>query len=368
MNASLSTRHSSHPLTEHKHAELRRRVRQTLEQTPSYRKLPPREQSEIAANMVKTMAFLSEAGVSPDMLPMVAAQAVDPKQMADAVKQGQGTGKDFSGGASREGGAVMAKLVKDVDFPKFVKGLIDGVFTSIVDSSIKQMQEYGKFLESVVKSVEEFANENYSDEDAREYATQKAPGALTRNDKGMLELTESDSGESMPPDFAALFGMSEAPDLEDEAGEGRLVQAAKVQMARQKQQLLATMALLGINRIIVTEGEIKASVMFKVDATDTAHTDTATDQAHTDTSYASSHSAKRSRSFWGTDSSSQSSHNVNTTVNTDHATTGSTSDSRLDSSAKLTGSVTVKFKSETFPLERMASPMELASLNQKAQK
>jgi len=37
-----------------------------------------------------------------------------------------------------------AKLVADVDFPDFVSNLINGVFDAIVDTSIKQMEAYGR--------------------------------------------------------------------------------------------------------------------------------------------------------------------------------------------------------------------------------
>ena len=42
-----------------------------------------------------------------------------------------------------------------------------------------------------------------------------------------------------------------------------------------------------------------------------------------------------------------------------------TSSSSLEAQAKLTGSVTVKFRSETFPLERFASSEQLGFVNDK---
>jgi hypothetical protein len=241
---------------------------------------------------------------------------------------------------------------------------------SIVESSIHQMQEYGKFLESVVKSVEEFANEHVEDGAAQDYLVSKFPGAV---DKKVVDgiaqvVLNDDMEEGTMPDFQSLLNLASKPDLDDENVGKQLVQGAKIQMAKQKQQLLATMALLGINRIVVTEGEIKASVMFDVSSTDTAHKDSGMTRDHTDTHYDYESEWAQKRNIWGTERSGSSSGSVNTKVNTSHAQANTSSDSRLETHAKLTGSVLVRFKSETFPLEKMSSPMELASVTEKSQK
>lgn len=52
---------------------------------------------------------------------------------------------------------------KAVDFPKFVAGLIDGVFGAIVDASIQQMEAYASLLADVAKIVDEFVSESESE-------------------------------------------------------------------------------------------------------------------------------------------------------------------------------------------------------------
>ena len=47
-----------------------------------------------------------------------------------------------------------------------------------------------------------------------------------------------------------------------------LVPAARTQLATSRQQLLATMVMLGINRIVVTDGKISAKVMYDFQARD----------------------------------------------------------------------------------------------------
>jgi hypothetical protein len=231
------------------------------------------------------------------------------------------------------------------------------------------MQEFAKFLESVVKSVDQFAREETDPDEARDYVAGKFPNALERkqgSDGASRLAYKPDLDDKDMPDFQSLFGLSEKPDLEDAEGEEKLVHAGRLEMAKQRQQLLATMVLLGINRIVVTDGEIRASVMFDVKSEDTAHADDRRTNTTEDSTREFEAQSESKRSFWGTSGSSKYKSKLHTKVSTDFSSTGSSSDSRLESHAKLTGNVLVKFKSETFPLERMASPMELASLNQKA--
>lgn len=327
-------------------------VRDTLARSRSYRQLDPCAQQEVAENLEKTIRFLQEAGAPPELARGLAV-----------------------GEAANAAADVTKKLVRDVNFPDFVKGLIQGVFTSIVESSVHQMQEYAKFLESVVKSVDQFARDEVHPEEARDYLTSKYPKALqkTRTEDGESKLEiKPDVEEKDMPDFGAQFNLGESPDLGDKDGEAKLVGAAQREIAKQRQQLLATMVLLGINRIIVTDGEIRASVVFDVQSHERATSEREAGNAKDsrDTSYKYDYQYERNRNFWGTTTggSGTGSGSTNMTVSTEHASSKSTSEATLDAKARLSGSVLVKFRSETFPLERMTSPMELAGVQGKAQK
>ncbi len=98
-----------------------------------------------------------------------------------------------------------ARAVDAVDFPAFVAGLVQGVFQAVVDASIQQMKAYAALVDGVARAVEAAAAE--------------VRGAT------------------------------------DEA---------RRSLAKARQQQLATMVLLGINRIVVTNGEIRAKVTFAV--------------------------------------------------------------------------------------------------------
>lgn len=112
-------------------------------------------------------------------------------------------------------------LTKEVDFPAFVSSLIKGVFEAIVNVSIEQMRAYGKLVAALSKSVDKFRDENVSENEARDYLLKRLP---------IFFLTTTATKKP----------------------------AAIRRLATQRQQLLATMVLMGINRIVVTSGKIDA--------------------------------------------------------------------------------------------------------------
>jgi len=140
-----------------------------------------------------------------------------------------------------------------------------------------------------------------------------------------------------------------------------LLQRAKVEMARSKQQMLATMVLLGINRIVVTDGLINAKVVFDVKASDTA----------TRHATASMYDDKTTERQFG-DSGGWFSSDYDNTQETHKTVVSSvvddTSDSKAQLKATMSGEVRVNFKSETFPLDKMASSLQIDSVNQRAAK
>lgn len=95
---------------------------------------------------------------------------------------------------------AVAGDASEVALPGFVAGLVRGVFQAVVDASIDQMKAYGELVASIAGSVADFAAEHVDGSDQR----------------------------------------------------------ASLARRRDRQQLLATMVLMGINRIVVTDGRIAA--------------------------------------------------------------------------------------------------------------
>lgn len=71
---------------------------------------------------------------------------------------------------------AQGALLREVDFPAFVRDLIQGTFDAIVNASIQQMEAYAELVAAVAGTVDRFLEENVSDDDARAWLDQTLPG------------------------------------------------------------------------------------------------------------------------------------------------------------------------------------------------
>jgi hypothetical protein len=122
-------------------------------------------------------------------------------------------------------GTSALPLIEEVNFPAFVADLLKGVFEAIVDGSIQQMRAYAKLVAAVSKSLDQFRDENLTDKQARDHLTETFPEFFKRDRRVKVQT----------------------PRL-------------RKKPASSRQQLLATMVLMGINRIVVTDGRIRAKL------------------------------------------------------------------------------------------------------------
>jgi hypothetical protein len=120
------------------------------------------------------------------------------------------------------------------------------------------------------------------------------------------------------------------------------------------------MVLLGINRIVVTDGSINAKVVFSMRASDEAIRKARASMRDTRTSSNTNVSAGATWAPWGASGS------VNVNQQNHMATVASSVDEQSESAAevksRLTGEVRVNFKSDFLPMEKMASPGMIAMI------
>jgi len=118
------------------------------------------------------------------------------------------------------GKAAGGRLGQQVDFPEFIAGLLTGVFQAIVTYSIDQMKAYAELLARISKGLDRFRDENISDKQAGAFLIEQCRDCFkVRRPKPL---------------------------------------SPKRRPATNRQQLLATMVMMGINRIVVTDGKIHA--------------------------------------------------------------------------------------------------------------
>lgn len=364
---------------------VRPEVRQLLESSSAFAKLPPQEQKELARTMVTVSAYMANPDglaaqeLSPQGSVLARTQADSTEAVRQRLAQDPGfAGEDFQGGAIKQGTQQFGELVKKVDFPKFVSGLIQNVFQAIVDSSIQQMQAYGELLANVAKTVDQFAQDNISENNGRDWLAQRFPDKLGIDDGAMstgfaegdtplaaapkLTVTAEDSAAALQAISDELQLAKPVTDISDEAEERRLVLAARLQIACGRQQLLASMVMLGINRIVVTDGLIHAKVVFDMRASDVAKrvarasmADRA--QQKSQTKLSASYGSWFSPVSADMEASSSTDH-----IATVESSVDDTSESKAEVKAKLTGEVRVNFKSDYLPMEKMASPEMIAAI------
>jgi hypothetical protein len=237
-------------------------------------------------------------------------------------------------------------LSDEIDFPDFVAGLVHNTFDAIVDASIRQMEAFADLVSSVAKTADDFARDNVTANHARDWLVQQYPNDLQLDltngpkvvprEKLAASQDGADGGDQEPnsPDWLADYGL-EGQDLTEELIEQQLVPLARGRVGQSRQQMLATMVLLGMNRVIVRDGSITARLRFRAVAADHAKVD----YAVSDDPSGGADWGARASSAYAMPTTKVSTVGVNVQT-----------DSNLN--ADLFGEVKINFVSETLPLDR----------------
>jgi hypothetical protein len=285
----------------------------------------------------------------PDPGPTLGAPGEGGQSTAGGSAGGSGSGG--SSGPTGRVGEVARATLNAIDFPTFVAGLIHGTFQAIVDASIQQMEAYAELLKNVAQTVDQFMVDHISDGTARDYLTDRYDGLINTDSssgKPQLKVNPDASPDGELPGFFKDLGFGSPEDIDDEALNNKVVPAARRMLAEQRQQTLATMVLMGINRIMVDTGEITAKLVFHIDATES--TKLRFDQSKT---VKGNMAGRSGRQAFSADAIMVNTTNIN-------------AQSDMNVRADLTGQVSVKFRSEGFPLERFADSAAIQLINSRA--
>jgi len=374
--------------------EVRNAVQALLTSSEAFNALPDETKRQVARDTAMVAGYLAkpEGIAGNNLLPARALDAPPPAaestwdQRQAAVSEIGNS--EFKAGAAREGVDQMGEMVKQVDFSKFVGGLIENVFQAIVRSSIQQMEAYSKMIASVAKSLEQFMQDNVTPNQGRDQLVDMFPETFQigvddfgDNPQPRLQLKDGvDEAVALKAVRSKLTFVDGAPtsmDLSDEAAEKALVTAAQMQLAKQRQQLMASLVLMGINRIVVTDGKISAKVMYDFQARDSrklhraaAAYDYARDEyGNVQTTRTGEGTYDRGRNVnWNKDGGSAESFAKgdykyeDKPVMTAMSTASETSEANLQTRAQLAGSVEVNFKSDYLPLDKMATPQMIGMI------
>jgi hypothetical protein len=337
------------------------RLSDTLRQSQAFSRLPEPSRQGVLGDLAAIRRALAE--------PMAAVAMEEPRlypwsRPRPSAESPADAGPMSDGGSRRppatETVAARAGALSDeIDFPQFVGSLVHGAFDAILDASIRQMEAFADLVSAVAKDVRDFTRDNVTDSQARDWLVEKYPQDVMVSFEGGPRLMprpstapaaedgDADSGRS--PAWLAEFSL-EGQELTAELLEGPLLARAREQAGRTRQQLLATMVLLGMNRVIVRDGTIAARLRFRVAAADRAKVD-----------YAVSDDPQSGGTAWGRRGSS-----AYQLPSTKVSTVGVNVQSDTELKAELFGEVKINFASETLPLERFVDEAKRTLLERHA--
>ena len=255
-------------------AIVRRAVRSVIEATPELRNHPGLER-KIAERMVGVSLAAAELIDEERQLTNDIAKRAERKQYSDGpvLATAQAAGDIHGRTAVRSAAGVLRATRDAIDFPGFVTSLITGVFQAIQTSNIQQLQAFGDLLEAVNSTTEDFTTTQIAPARAIQWAVNRFSNFAVEDegDEMMLVLRS----ESEMPDMEELKRALEATDTEvgtiDESELNEtLIPLVQRKLARDRQSMLSTMVMMGLQRVVVDDGSLHASMRLQVDARSTA--------------------------------------------------------------------------------------------------
>ena len=239
-------------------------------------------------------------------------------------------------------GRRAGTLTDELDFPEFVASLIHGTWDAMVDSSIRQMDAYSDLVSAISKPVEQFRDENVTDAQARDWLAAQYPAeiALYESGSGMRlapRKSGDDQGGGQSPAWLSDYGL-DGQEFTAETIEEQLIPVARDRMARDRMQTLATLVMLGMNRIKVDNGSITARLRFRAAASDKSSVDYAVSDDPGNATPSGSWSTRGSTTY--------------AAPVTKVSTVGVNAQTNSELNAELFGEVKINFSSETLPLDR----------------
>ncbi|XOV68336.1 MAG: hypothetical protein ACFHU9_04005 [Fluviicola sp.] len=233
------------------------------------------------------------------------------------------------------------ELTDTVNFPQFVKDLVSGVFDANMAVMKEQTDNYIKLMKEASKSVAQFVKQ-VSDEDAF----------------GELADSNDDFNMSFDDDGAKLTNKTGEPvDMEDNEVKAAIMDA-KLKLAKEHRKALQNIILMGVTRMVVDKGTIKAGVQFDFKSETNANFQ---DKAMNKNSSSSGGYAKASGgligSIFGGPSVGRSSSKRSTSVSVSSAK----SNTKDELAAKLTGNVELIFSTDYFELDKFVDIYKIES-------
>lgn len=242
----------------------------------------------------------------------------------------------------KEAGNNLSNLVRTVDFPKFVKDLVTGVFDANIQANKQQMENYTQMLKDVAKTDKEYAKDVISEKETFRAIAQ------TQKDRYSFFDDDDDFGEPQLIDNKT----GQAVDRNDNSVQ-KLIADTKLGLVKEHRQMLMQTLLMGVSRLVVEKGTIRAEVEFSVSASATTNQTTNDNQtASTDASVNATISGR-----YGLVKGNASTNLSRKSSRISIATSDATTDNQVKGTLK--GFVEIQFKSDYFKLDNFRETFDL---------
>jgi hypothetical protein len=266
--------------------DTREAVRSVLTASQGFHGLDPQSKRDIASSVVRIADAARSLAI--DAKPSPGAQTVPAWQLS--------AGSDFSGVAASKVADTTRAILNAVSFPRFVTELINGVFKALNDSNQQQLASYIELIQNVSNTLDGFADANVGISGARAWLAERFPGSflvegdedlkpepgMSAEEKADLQKQRDAStrlklapGGSMPSAAAlkSAFGLGPEETAPSASDPENLVPLARAAIARNRQQMLSTMVMMGLQRIVIESGRLSAAMRFHIDTRSAAAAD-----------------------------------------------------------------------------------------------
>jgi hypothetical protein len=243
-----------------------------------------------------------------------------------------------------QAGEIAGSFVDEVDFPGFVTDLLKGVFDANLKVTLDQMEAYQKLLKAATQSLTAFMSK---------IKPEAAFGYLAENNSDEFGLSFSEDEKDAEGNRKVLLTDKDGAvlDTEDTRIKTRIMDAT-LQMAREQRAMLRETILMGITRLVVEKGNVKASVLFDIKASEKIEKG---DKAAMQEQASKSGSITASGGFLGSLVPGVTGGGTYSNRSSKLSVSSAKSVANTELAAKLTGSVDITFRSDFFKLDNFAA-------------
>jgi len=309
-------------------------TRQTLADSPSFHTLSPDEQRDVYRHTYQQQVrdLVATNGGTARAL-------AGPPKASDMIDDARHYNKRIE-----QAGELAGEFVREVDFPGFVKDLLKAVFDANLRVTLEQIETFQRLLKTASDSVAKFVNQ-IDDTAAFGYL------AENQSDDFGLDFSDSEKEEDGSPKMVLTDASGEPKDLGDNEVKAKIMEA-KIAMAREQRALLREVILMGVTRLVVEKGNVKASVLFDMKAAERIQKG---DKAALKEAQSTSTSVSGSGGLIGAIFGGPRGGHTRSTQKTRISVSSAKSEASTDLAAKLAGSVDITFKSDYFKLDNFAA-------------